>query len=269
MTNLYENMIRSLLKEEDKDKYSHLIIVIDRTYDEFKKIFVKREQNIKDIIFNIICNPSNEIKEIYNYDFDLEKQINENRAYHLTKGYDKMEEAYEFAKLKHSGQTRLDGSPYINHPVKVAELVKENFSNLDIINELLTAAYLHDVVEDTNTSFEEIENKFGMVVASIVLELTNDEELKEKYGKTDYLCHELEYMSDYALNIKLCDRLANVMDLKNAPDDFIKHYKEETLEIIRYLMNNRKLSDKQYELVFTITKELSNLRESKIKKLVI
>lgn len=178
MTNLYENMVRSLLKEEDNSKYSHLIIVVDRTYDEFKKIFVDRNKNIKDINFNIICNPSNEIKEIYNYDLDLEKQINKNRAYHIIKGYDKMDLAYEFARLKHSGQTRLDGSPYINHPVKVAELVKEKFNISPVINELITVSYLHDVVEDTNVSIEEIKDRFGPFVASIVLELTSDEKFK-------------------------------------------------------------------------------------------
>lgn len=265
---MYDTMVRCLLKKEDKEKYSHLIIVNDKEDDEYVKIFVKREKNIKDVLFDIVSIPIYEIKEIYNYDMDLEQQIKEYKAYHINPIYNKTKEAYEFAKNKHNGQIRKNNHPYIDHPINVAEIIKRYFSEHPKINELITAAYLHDTVEDTSTTITEIKERFGEYVAYLVNGVTNNEEEKHKMGKTDYLCNKMLNMNEDVLNLKLCDRLANVLDLNNAPDDFINKYTIETLIIINYLINNRTMDSIKLEIIKEINEELNNLRKAKILKLV-
>ena len=76
----------------------------------------------------------------------------------------KVLEAYEFGAVAHEGQTRKSGEPYITHPVAVAQELAE--MHLDW--EAICAAILHDVVEDTEASLEEITEKFGEEVALIV-----------------------------------------------------------------------------------------------------
>lgn len=81
------------------------------------------------------------------------------------------EEAIRFAVEKHSGQVRkLRGSPYILHPLEVASIV----GTMSTDEELLCAAVLHDTVEDTDTTLEEIEEKFGRRVRLLVLTETED-----------------------------------------------------------------------------------------------
>jgi (p)ppGpp synthase/HD superfamily hydrolase len=76
----------------------------------------------------------------------------------------KVLEAYEFGAAFHKGQTRKSGEPYITHPVAVAQELGE----MHLDSEAICAAILHDVVEDTPATLEEIENKFGEEVALIV-----------------------------------------------------------------------------------------------------
>ena len=87
----------------------------------------------------------------------------------------KVYEAYLMAKEKHRGQKRMDGRPYIAHPIMVARLVKKYLSNEERLDEIIMAAYLHDTIEDTDTTYEEIEEKFGSYVAYLVMGVTNDE----------------------------------------------------------------------------------------------
>lgn len=267
-TNLYENMARNLLKEGGKETYSHLIIVVDTSDSEFVKIFVERNEDIKDALFGIICNPDFEIKEIYNYDMDLEEQIKERRAYNIEAIYNKAKEAYDFAREKHEGQTWEDGSPYINHPIAVASLVEKYFVDHPRYNELKTAAYLHDTVEDTNTSIEEIRRKFGDYVAYLVKGLTNDDDLKHRIGKANYLCDKLVHMDEDILNLKLCDRLANVLDLPNAPLQFAEKFETETIIVMHYLLNNKSLSNIQKEIIKEISTQINDLSKKRILQLI-
>lgn len=258
-----------LLSKGNKNKHSHLIIIIDRSDfipDEIIK-YVERNDDIKEVLFKYICNPNYEIFNVFNYDMDLEKQIDENRPYHIIAPYCKMNEAYSFAKQKHEGQTRENGSPYINHPIKVAELVKKYFTNHPKINELITAAYLHDILEDTDTSIDEIRQNFGEYVSYLVNGITNDEDMKISMGKTAYLCHKILNMDEDTLNLKLCDRLANVLDLNNAADDFVEKYETETIMILNYLLNNRKVTNIQRNIIKDINSQINNLRKAKILKL--
>lgn len=196
----------------------------------------------------------------YNYDINLEDQINQN----ISNTYNKMNEALSFARKKHEGQTREDGSPYINHPIMVAKIVEKFFKDDLRVNELITAAYLHDVLEDTNTSPYVIANLFGKYVAYLVYGVTNNDELKHNMGKTDYLCYKIINMNDDILKLKLCDRLANVMDLRNASSEFREKYIAETLIIINFLICNRTINSIELEIIKEINNEISNLRKEKI-----
>lgn len=153
--------------------------------------------------------------------------------------------ALKYATIKHMGQTRKNGEDYINHPIRVAEHVSNYFSDDKDLEQLITAAILHDTLEDTNATYNDLANKFGLKVANLVMELTNDNIIKHRIGKTKYLQMKMLLMSNDAFNIKLCDRLDNAIDLDNAPLPFAKKYITETLDIYAYLLNNRELTDTQ------------------------
>lgn len=166
------------------------------------------------------------------------------------------EDALEFAIQKHKGQYRKKTkAPYVWHVINVARNVEENkkSKNLEI---LLTAALLHDTVEDCGVSLKEISEKFGLKVASIVEELTSDENEIKKVGKTEYLKNKMLNISSYALVIKLSDRLDNVKDLKDMDDAFRNKYKKETMEIMQALSVGRKLTNTHSILINKINKIL-------------
>lgn len=259
-----------LLNKGNKKQHLHLIIIVDRSEYLPSQIirYVNRTEDIKNVLFEYVCNPNLDIWNIYNYDMDLENQINESKPYHIVAPYNKMNDAYQFAKQKHEGQVRQDGSKYICHPIKVAEIVKNYFSNHIKLNELITAAYLHDVIEDTNTTIDEIKEKFGEYVAYLVNGVTNEKEQKNIMGKTNYLCNKMLNMDEDVLNLKLCDRLANVLDLNNANQDFAERYETETTIILNYLLINKKLTNIQIELIKNINEQINNLRKQNILKLV-
>src|SRR4026209_2713188 len=85
--------------------------------------------------------------------------------------------AANFAAKKHKDQKRKgqDGEPYINHPIEVANLLVDAGKIAD--PDMIIAALLHDTVEDTDATFEEIEKRFGATVAGYVRELTDDKSL--------------------------------------------------------------------------------------------
>jgi len=140
--------------------------------------------------------------------------------------------ALKFAEEKHAGQKRkFTGEPYIVHPKQVADLVKK-FGGDSI---MIQAAYLHDVLEDTNTTFEELEDNFGSMIAYLVKELTNDFNKLKELGKTNYLVQKMNKMSSNALIIKLADRLSNVSDFDTADLKWAKKYSKQTEEILNQL----------------------------------
>jgi glycerol-3-phosphate cytidylyltransferase-like family protein len=109
-------------------------------------------------------------------------------------------EALDFATNAHAGQTRAGGDPYITHPVRVAASVEQHKKSQKL-DALMQAALLHDTIEDTNTTYEDLETLFGGLVASLVKELTSDSEQIQKMGKANYLAHKMANMSSYALVI--------------------------------------------------------------------
>ena len=128
----------------------------------------------------------------------------------LTEKY--VQKALSFAAEKHRDQIRkVSKLPYIIHPMSVALFLYEFGIQR---REMICAAILHDVLEDTDATVEDIKVEFGNVVAKLVNELTTDKnDIKLFAGKNEYLIRNMaEYMSGRALTIKLCDRLSNVSD---------------------------------------------------------
>ena len=169
--------------------------------------------------------------------------------------------ALEFAREKHKGQMRKNNTPveYITHPINVANLVKKYANNAVNIDDLVSSAYLHDTLEDTNTTYEELICNFGNIISNLVKELTNNDVLKKEMGKTKYLSMKMANMSEDALIIKLCDRLDNVSGLYDTNKAFIDKYLRETISILNYIINNRSLNSIHLNIINDINKEVNNV----------
>lgn len=162
-------------------------------------------------------------------------------------------EAVLFAEQRHSGQFRKgSGHPYASHPVAVSYLVAA-YKRSKHLEELLAAAVLHDIMEDTSTTFVELAEKFSSLVASLVLELTNDPKAIAKLGKKEYQRRKLIGISSYALVIKLCDRLHNILD--QPTESMVR----DTQEIMKSLIVSRKLSKTQRNIVNAIQTQCDEL----------
>jgi GTP pyrophosphokinase len=147
--------------------------------------------------------------------------------------------AYQFAADKHAGQVRkVTGIDYISHPIAVSYIVAA-FKKSKKLDELIAAAILHDVLEDTDATFVEIASMFTPLVASLALELKSDKDEIAVIGKTEYLKKKLCGISNYGLLLKLADRLHNMSD---HPTDLMK---KSTIEIIEYVQRIRKLTKSQ------------------------
>jgi guanosine-3',5'-bis(diphosphate) 3'-pyrophosphohydrolase len=98
-------------------------------------------------------------------------------------------DAVAFAAYKHRRQRRKDAeaSPYINHPIALARVLSVEGGISDTT--LLAAAVLHDTLEDTETTFEELKERFGAAVAAVVLEVTDDKSLPKKERKRLQIQH--------------------------------------------------------------------------------
>ncbi len=127
-------------------------------------------------------------------------------------------EAISFAAKKHRYQKRkgADQEPYINHPLEVLNLLT-NVGKIDDFD-VLIAAVLHDTIEDTKTSKEEITELFGAAVCRMVLELTDDKSLPKETRKQLQIEH-APHISDGAKQIKLCDKISNIHDVTENPPD--------------------------------------------------
>ncbi|XP_075431580.1 guanosine-3',5'-bis(diphosphate) 3'-pyrophosphohydrolase MESH1 [Ascaphus truei] len=120
--------------------------------------------------------------------------------------------AANFAAVKHKRQRRMDveKTPYINHPIGVATILSQEAGITEIA--VLQAALLHDTVEDTNTTFLEIEEQFGLEVRGIVEEVTDDKKLPKLERKRLQIEH-ARHCSNGAKLVKLADKLYNLQDL--------------------------------------------------------
>lgn len=123
--------------------------------------------------------------------------------------------AVAFAAAKHRDQRRKDAeaTPYINHPIAVAELLV----NAGIHDpEVICAALLHDTIEDTETTAIELEGLFGKRIAAIVLEVTDDKKL-EKAERKRRQVEKAADASGPARLVKLADKICNLRDINSSP----------------------------------------------------
>ena len=123
--------------------------------------------------------------------------------------------AAAFAAEKHRNQRRKDAeaSPYINHPIQLAHILVQH----DVEDPaVLAAALLHDTIEDTNTTLEELGIVFGHEIANIVAECSDDTSLAKQVRKQAQIDHAAK-LSREARLVKLADKIANVNDMNDAP----------------------------------------------------
>jgi guanosine-3',5'-bis(diphosphate) 3'-pyrophosphohydrolase len=126
--------------------------------------------------------------------------------------------AATFAAERHRDQRRkgTDAAPYINHPLALANLLATCGVDDPAV---LAAALLHDTVEDTETTPEELAEAFGGEVAAIVVEVTDDKTLPKAERKRMQIGH-AAHLSDQAKLVKLADKVCNLHDLSHSPPDW-------------------------------------------------
>ncbi len=162
---------------------------------------------------------------------------------------DQIMKAFTLADKAHEGQFRASGEPYIMHPLAVAEIL----AHLQIDHITLIAALLHDVVEDTEYTKEDIENLFGSEVAFLVDGVTKlnqfQYETKEDRQMENYRKMILAMAKDVrVVVIKLADRLHNMRTLKHMRSDKQKRIAKETLEIFAPLAHRLGIFNVKWEL---------------------
>ena len=172
-----------------------------------------------------------------------------------------LEKVLSFAREKHKGHFRLDGSEYITHPIRVSEIIKK-YKPSSNANILAAGALLHDVLEDTYTSYRELKDLFGEVVASLVMEVTSSTYVPKLIGKQLYLAHKMRYMSSYALIIKLADRLDNLSDISSLPEEKLKKTFFDSIYMVNYIENKRILTEAQSNLVNAIREKLNKINNA-------
>ena len=171
------------------------------------------------------------------------------RKYNAGCDFELLDKAYAMAKKAHEGQLRESGEPYITHPLEVAHIL----ADLEMDCTTLIAGLLHDTVEDTNCTFEEIKEQFGDSVAMLVdgvtkldkIPYTTKEELQAENLRKMFLAMAKDIR---VILIKLADREHNIYTLKYLPEDKQKEKARETLEIYAPLAHRLGISRIKWEL---------------------
>ncbi|MCH8159179.1 MAG: bifunctional (p)ppGpp synthetase/guanosine-3',5'-bis(diphosphate) 3'-pyrophosphohydrolase [Proteobacteria bacterium] len=146
--------------------------------------------------------------------------------------------AYEFGAIAHKGQTRKTGEAYITHPVAVAQ----ELANMHLDSQAITAAILHDVVEDTSATLEDITEKFGDEVALLVDGVSKLDQIqfhsRAEAQAESFRKMMLAMIEDIrVILVKLADRLHNMQTLGAMPRDKVKRIARETLDIYAPIAN--------------------------------
>ena len=126
--------------------------------------------------------------------------------------------ALAFAAHKHRDQRRKDpeASPYINHPIALANVLVNEGGVTDL--ETLCVALLHDTVEDTETTADELKEAFGATISSLVMEVTDNKSLPKQERKQAQVEHAPQ-LTDKARAVKLADKICNLRDVANCPPE--------------------------------------------------
>ena len=172
------------------------------------------------------------------------------KGYHPSSDITDIEKAYKIAKDAHDGQLRKSGEPYIIHPLCVAIIL----SQLELDKESIVAGILHDVVEDTVMTQEELEKEFGSEVALLVDGVTKLTRLKYKQDKLDEQAENLRKMflamakDIRVIMIKLADRLHNMRTMQYQSPEKQLEKSRETLDIYAPLAHRLGISKIKIEL---------------------
>lgn len=179
----------------------------------------------------------------------IESILDEIENYQPDANLGMIHDAYTLARSAHDGQKRASGEEYIIHPLNVAKIL----TDMRLDDATISASLLHDVVEDTIYTIEEMQEQFGDEVAKLIDGVT-------KLGKIKYKSREDQQTENYrklflamakdirVVLIKLADRLHNMRTLKYMPEDKQKRIAQETLEIYAPLANRLGISNIKWEL---------------------
>ena len=159
-------------------------------------------------------------------------------SYHPAADLDVVRRAYQFAAKAHEGQTRRSGDPYVTHPLAVAQVIAD--LKLDVAS--VCAGLLHDAVEDTSATVEQLTDMFGKEIAFLVDGVT-------KLGKLPWSTREEQQAENFrkmllamakdirVILVKLCDRLDNMRSLHHLPPEKQERIANETMQIYAPLAN--------------------------------
>jgi len=145
-----------------------------------------------------------------------------------------LDRVLEFATAAHGDQKRkYTGEPYITHPIAVAEIVK----TVPHTDEMIAAALLHDVVEDTHVTLDQIEDNFGGKVAELVgwlTDISRPEDGNRRFRKSLDRDHSANAPAE-AQTIKLADLIHNTESIEKHDPGFYTVYKQEKIELLKVL----------------------------------
>ena len=180
---------------------------------------------------------------------DADLLIEELSAYLKPKDVEHVRVAIEFSRAAHQGQMRQSGDPYISHPIAVARIL----TPLHIDAQAIIAALLHDVVEDTEVTTEQVAEKFGKPVAELVDGLSKLDKIQfetlEDAQAENFRKMLLAMARDVrVILIKLADRLHNMRTLDSMAADKRERIARETMEIYAPIANRLGLNDLHHEL---------------------
>ena len=158
--------------------------------------------------------------------------------------------ALQFSALKHRNQRRkdIDASPYINHPISLADILCNEGHITDV--EVICGALLHDTVEDTKTTPEELESEFGSAIKNIVMDVTDDKSLDKadrKQAQIDHAAH----ISDEAKLVKLADKISNLRDVSvNPPPNWSLQRRQEYFDWAKRVIDELRGINPHLESIF-------------------
>jgi guanosine-3',5'-bis(diphosphate) 3'-pyrophosphohydrolase len=180
---------------------------------------------------------------------DADLLIEELSAYLKPQDVEHVRVAIEFSREAHQGQMRQSGDPYVSHPIAVARIL----TPLHIDAQAIIAALLHDVVEDTEVTSEQVADKFGKPVAELVDGLSKLDkirfETREDAQAENFRKMLLAMARDVrVILIKLADRLHNMRTLESMATDKRERIARETMEIYAPIANRLGLNDMHHEL---------------------